>query len=424
LRKLIRFIYNGLLPLALIAGSFYGSYILLRTPPRAKKVQPAAVAPVVGVTHIVSQDADVFIEAFGTVIPAKEVTLRTEVGGRIHEINERLVPGGLVSAGKTLVRVDPSDYEIAVRRAEANLVEANSDYDIEQGQQIIAKRGWDLLRDELSDEAANRDLALRKPQLEQARAKRDSAQAELEQAKLELERTTVVAPFDALVLEESVEKGQLVQPQNEMAVLVGAEEFWVLALAPLDQMDRIRFPDGTGLSGSAVDVFLSVGENNVLCKSGEITRFVGDLDPDGRMAKVLISIEDPLGLQNGKDSGSSATGRLLLGSYVRLAIEAGSFSNVCSIPRTALRENSRVWLLTPEETLKIQEVEVLWRREEDVLVANSFQEGDQLITTRLSRVMPGMKLEAAERPSSTAERVEEPAAAKSDNPPSPGERKG
>ena len=392
MRIVLRLMINGLLPLALLGAAGYQAYRMVQTPSKAKKSRPEASIPLVEVADLSPQDVEVIVEAFGTVAPAREVVLRTEVGGRILGLCERMVPGGVVSEGETLVRIDPASYAIAVRQAEAHLIQAKADFDIEQGQQVIAKRGWELLKDELGGGAANQDLALRKPQLERAEAARAAAQAALEEASLDLQRTTIIAPFDSLVLEESVEIGQLVERQSELARLVGAEEFWVHALVPLDKLDRICFPGPDDSEGSSVRVILSHGSGTTIAREGEVLRFVGDLDPKGRMARVLISIRDPLETRAAAEKSSSAEGKLLLGSYVRLEIEAGRFEGVYSIPRTALRENSRVWVRSSEGVIRIHPVEILWRREEDVLVANSFARGDRLVTSRLSRVMPGMRV--------------------------------
>jgi hypothetical protein len=112
------------------------------------------------------------------------------------------------------------------------------------------------------------------------------------------------------------------------------------------------------------------------------------------MARVLVSIRDPLGLA-AREGG--ATRRILLGSYVRLRIESGTLHGVYAIPRKALRENDRIWVCDADGRLAIRPVEIVWRRHEDVIVRDGFRPGDQLICTHLASVVPGMPLRILEQ---------------------------
>lgn len=394
MRFVFRFLFRALVPLLILGGVGYQTYRMVMTPEKARKTQPTSAVPLVTVADLVPGDVSVSIEAYGTVGAAREVLMRSQVGGRILEVAQQMAPGGFLKQGEILVQIDPTDYQIALERAEAMLAQSKADYDIEQGQQVIARRGWELLKEDLSASAANQDLALRKPQLQRAEAERAVAETELEEARVDLERTKVTAPFDAVVIRESVEIGQLVQSQDELATLVGTDEFWIRALVPLDMLDRVQFRGADGTPGSEVRVTLSVGSESQVVRNGEVLRLVGDLDTRGRMARVLIAVQDPYGLETPPASVDEKSGKLLVGSYVRLDIQAGAFEGVYSIPRTALRENSRVWVRTGEGKLQIKDVDVVWRQEDDVLVTDAFEPGEQLITSRLSRVMPGMEVRA------------------------------
>jgi multidrug efflux pump subunit AcrA (membrane-fusion protein) len=252
------------------------------------------------------------------------------------------------------------------------------------------------LEDRLSEMAANQSLVLREPQLQQCLAKRDAAQTVLDKARLDLERTTVLVPFDSMVVEESVEVGHLVDRQNQLATLVGTGEFWVKAAVRLDHLPRVAFPDSDGKGGSEVRVTLRTGREEPVFREGQVVRLLADLAPEGQMARVLVTIRDPLDLQG--EHGQEG-GRILIGSFVRLEIEAGELEGVCSIPWPALRENDQIWVRTQRDTLQVREVDVVWKRAEDVLVADGVQPGDQLITTRLASVIPEMAVRVAARKS-------------------------
>ncbi len=400
MKAVIRFISNGLIPMLIIGAAAYGAYTMLLSPPKTKKHKAEAPVPVVSVTNLEPIDVSVKVTAFGPVIPARRVVLQPEVGGRVLKQHPQLIPGGRISEGEVILEIDPSEYEIMVRRAEADLSKSQASLDMEEGQQAIAKREWELLEEDLSEDLTNPSLVLRKPQLQSSEATRDAAQTALDEALLNLSRTVLKAPFDSLVIEEMVETGQLVDRNTRIATLVGTDEFWIEARIPISDLDRIQFPNAAGQGGSKVAVHLLEGNSSSTVREGRVSRLLGSLDTEGRMAQVLVTVVDPLSLEKEVE-----TKPLLLESYVRLEIEAGSLEDVYCIPRTSIRENTRIWVATPENQLQVRSVEVVWRREDDLLVRDGIQAGDRLITSRLSSILPGMELRVAkdEATSSTSE---------------------
>ena len=134
---------------------------------------------------------------WASVVPAESVTLQPQVGGEIVSVSDDLEPGGLFRSGDELLRIDPRDYELAVLQRESEVAQAQSSLRLEQGQQTIAKREFEILNESMQDD--DRELVLRKPQLESVRAQLALAKAKLEQAKLDLQRSRIRAPFNAIV---------------------------------------------------------------------------------------------------------------------------------------------------------------------------------------------------------------------------------
>jgi hypothetical protein len=121
------------------------------------------------------------------------------------------------------------------------------------------------------------------------------------------------------------------------------------------------------------------------------------------MARVLVSVNDPMGFK--KDSKKVP---LLIGSYVRVEIEAGELEQVLAVQRDALRERDRVWICDANNELQIRDVEVLWRRDETVYLSNVLEEGETLIVSPLRSALPGMKVnpQAMDAPGSKREQSE------------------
>lgn len=122
---------------------------------------------------------------------------------------------------------------------------------------------------------------------------------------------------------------------------------------------------------------------------GRLVRLLGDLDPVGRMARVLVEIEDPLGL---KDKKKPDRLPLMLGAYVRVEIEGRRAEEVFRVPRTAIREGDQVWIANEEDRLEARPVEVFWRSKDTVLIRNGLREGDRVIANSIPLPIPNMKL--------------------------------
>ena len=251
------------------------------------------------------------VAATGTVVPARQLSLMPEVSGRVVEVNENLVPGGLVKKGEILVKIDKRDYNTALSQARARLEEARSGLKIEEGRQEVARREWELFHSGEDLPNARKELALRKPYLANAKANLSSARAAVEQARLNLERTEIEAPFDAVVQSESVEIGAMISPQIPVATLIGSEDYWVRASVPVDHLEYINLPDRDGQDGAMVRVIQKSGEGSIIERQGRIIRLLGDLDPVGQTGPDPYSGRRPPGARKRRPGAAPASPRRL-----------------------------------------------------------------------------------------------------------------
>jgi RND family efflux transporter MFP subunit len=382
-------ILRRLLPLVIIAVGVLGAWWLVANRPRAQREQVEPIPPLVQVLEAKRSSEPVTVVAMGTVVPAKRVVLQPEVSGRIVTQSPQLQPGGLFKAGDVILRIDPRDYETAVKQQEAAVERAHLEVEIEKGRQVIAEREWKLLEEDISLDGASQNLALRRPQQKNARVALEAAESMLEQAKLQLERTTVYAPFNAVVKEEFVDEGQLVNPQTQLATLIGTDRFWVQVSVPVDRLQWMAFSDAGKDEGFNVRVVQEVSADTRIELPGRLVRLLGDLDPVGRMARVLVEIEDPLGL---KDKKNPERVPLMLGAYVRVEMEGRRAEEVFRVPRTAIREGDQVWIANEKDRLEVRPVEVFWRSKDTVLIRHGLREGDRVVTDTIPLPIPNMKL--------------------------------
>lgn len=371
--------------------------------PRARKAKPSPTVPVVTTVRLSPSTETVHIEAYGEIVPAKRIEVFAQVEGKVIGVHPDLVPGGTIKKGERIIQIDPKDYELEVRARKALVSEARLALRMERAQQRIAQREWEVTGTETSKGNQDRSLALREPQIESVLANLDAAESALAAARLAKARTTITSPFNALVLEKSIDLGHLVNRQRSVATLAGTDEFWVQVSVPANRLKWIRFPGAREKTGSPAEVFMDTDKGQRLVRKAMVYKLIGELDPKGKMARVLLRLPDPLRLSNSlrQKNSTDPSGRparkgdiALLGSFVKVSIEAGSLDGVYPVPRKALRDNNRVWVLSRKSTLEIRDVEIAWHRKDDLLVSSGLNPGDRLITSRIQSPLPGMKLMA------------------------------
>ena len=324
------------------------------------------------------------IEVMGRVVPAREVTLRPRVSGRVIELAEAFEPGGRVAEGAALLRIDPADYQAVLRQRRSELAQARADLELEQGRQAVAEQDFELLGEELDE--GNRHLVLRQPQLKQARARVDFAEAALRRAELDLQRTRISAPFDAQILSRDVATGSQVGTGDSLARLVATDRYWVSASVPLSQLRWLRFAEEDGEQGAPVTLRHEAAWGPSRSRQGRLQRLVGELDANARLARVLVSVEDPLALQS--EAGAPS---LILGAFVRTAIEGRALDDVVRLDRDLLRREDTVWVME-DGALDIRDVTVLLRDNDYVYLSDGLDQGDQVVATDLATVVDGAAL--------------------------------
>jgi RND family efflux transporter MFP subunit len=382
--------------LAILIGLGGAGYMM------ANKITPVRVASQelaepVTVTEIWHTSEQVVITARGTVTAAQQVQIRPEVSGKIVAINDRLIPGGRFRRGEVIARIDERDYQVRLSAQHEVVASARLHLRQEQARQAVAQQEWDLLESSIPADKENRDLALRIPQIEQAEAALAAAQAGLTKAELDLERCTITSPFSSLVIRESVDLGQLVSPQTEVATIIGTDAYWVQVSLPVEDLTWIEVPQRQS-RGASAEVVYGAGELEIV-REGYVQRLLGDVDPAGRLARLLIVVEDPLGL----DAAAEAETPLLIGAYVTVRIAGRTVADVVKVPRRALREvavdgangtREGLWIMNRDDRLETREAEVIWRTADSVFVSNGFSNGERIVTSSIPTPIEGMKLVA------------------------------
>ncbi len=361
---------------------------LITTRPVPARAPPVAVEALVEVVTLQAEDRSVAVTGRGEVVPSVQVSVQAEVGGRVAWLNERFSEGGLVALGEPLLRLDDREYRLAVTERRADVQSASVALREEEARARVARREREILG-ELGRQAAERELATREPQLRAARARLEAARSALERAALNLSRTEIVAPFSGMVRSRTVDEGQTVAAQMELATIVGVDHFRVRAALPVEDAALVR-------PGNPATIRTTSKQNPAPEREGRVVHLLADLEPVARQARVLVEVPDPLGLE--LIGGTSRT-PLLIGTYAEVEIEVGVLPDVFALPLAALRPSDLVFVMDDEERLRIREVEVIRREPDAVVIKEGLAEGELVVVSPLPGAVEGMALRAREQES-------------------------
>ena len=371
-------------------GGIITTLIFVTEPAAQRTGATRETAMLVDVTTVERDTVRPTVEAMGTVRPAQDVVMRPQVGGKIIRRSPSFTPGGYVEEGDTLLQIDPSDYRNTLQQRRSDLRQAEADLTLEMGRQDVAQQDYQQLGDTLS--GANEALVLRRPQLNSARSQVESAEAAVQQARLNLQRTTITAPFDAHIVSRNVNVGSQVGPGDELGRLVGLETYWVEATVPVSKLRWLTVP-GDGESGSPVRIRNRTAWEEGAVRTGEMFRVVGALEDQTRMARVLVEVPDPHAYESENADGP----RLMIGSYVETQMQAETLENVVRLNRDYVRENETVWVME-DNALQIRDVRIVFRDAQYAYIESGLNDQDQVVTTNLSTVRDGapLRLEGSE----------------------------
>ncbi len=418
LGKVLSLLFKIMAPIVVLIIAGLGTRQMLETAPKAPRQPRPRMARLVEVTRVESGTHRVTLEAMGEVIPARRVELKPEVTGRVIWIAPTLEPGARFRAGEPLLKIEDRDFKLAVtqRKSELDqakaavvegrysLTKARTALKLEMGNQAVALKEYKVLNEHIDEESS--ELVLRKPQLRAARgaveaaqaaiksaeAALEAARARLAQARLDLERTTVFAPFNMIVKEKWVDVGDMVATNTPLMEIIGSDTFWVKLAVPQTDLGWVKIPEKGGSGGSPVRVFVATTGDKTPFQKGRVIRRLPAVEEQGRMAQLLVAVDDPLGLNNSRKKVPP----LLLGTYVRGEIRGESVESAVAVPRDLVRNGNQVWVMTDAGTLDMRTVEVIHRGRDVILVRDELGSQEQLIVTDLAAPVQGMPLRVEE----------------------------
>ena len=366
--------YIGLIILALsiiIAG------VLIKSRPVAVAKENKEDIPYVKTMMIFPRTVKASISSQGIVQPESELILLSELSSRVEWLSPKMEAGSSFKQGDTLIVLDKRDYELALISAESQVLNAEVNLEREQAESELAKKEWKRVGAGLGS-----DLALRKPQMAQAKATYAAAKASLEQAKRNLSRTIFIAPFDGRVRTSRIDIGTTVFPGTSIGNIYATDAYEVrLPIADQDvPYSGLEFNGQKIEENKRLDVIIIQGDNKWPAK---IVRTEAEIDPVTRMMAVVAKVDN--------SDKKMFTTPLAVGQFVEAKISGIEILNISVLPRSSVR-NESVWVVDNQMTMQNRSVDVLRNEDDFALIGEGFEPGDRLLTSRVSSLVNGLRV--------------------------------
>ncbi len=378
-----RTVLRVVLPVAVLAIGFAGAFLIIRFRPRVERRAADVPPPIVRVGRAVRQDLALDVRSQGTVAPRTATTLVAEVSGRVEAVAAEFAAGGFFRRGEALVQIDPRDHRLAVSAAEAEVARARVMLDREIAEAEVARREWEELG--RGEPAA---LALREPQLAEARAVLQAAEAALEKARLDLSRTTIRAPYDGRIRETTADVGRYVSPGTPVASIYATDLAEIRLPVPKHEIGFLDIDLGSGDGTAGPEVLLrgAIGGRTHEWR-GRIVRTDSAFDERTRMLDLFARVADPFR----RAPGARGT-PLPMGLFVEAEIRGRLAAGVVVLPRTALRDDGRVLIVDGEGRLRFRAVEPVRVARDRVVLRDGVEDGEIVCVSTLETVVDGMRV--------------------------------
>lgn len=378
------------LPLLTIAVGIAGARAIIAAKPEAKRQRPPEIIPTVDILRVQPESHSYVVHAQGSVQPRTESSLVAEVAGRILSVEESFVEGGFFEEAQVLATLDDRDYRASVAQAEADVALARLGVEREEEEARIALEEW--RRFDRPGEPT--DLVLRKPQLAQAKAALGAAEARLEKAQRDLDRTRIRAPYTGRVRQKVADVGDFLQPGAPAAQIYAVDFAEVRVPLPDEDLAYLDLP--LGLRGGELErgpraVIRGRFAGRDLEWEGFVHRTEGEIDPRSRMVHVVVRVADPYG-----DAAAAHGVPLAAGMFVDVGLHGRQAEGVFVLPRRALLESGQVAIVNGDGKLRLRDVQLLRATREQAVIGSGLEADDRVVLTRLDAIIDGMSVRVSE----------------------------
>lgn len=374
-------------PLVVILGGVALLGLMIATGPKPKEKTDAPHPPAVQFAVAHARPTTISTDVQGETRPRVEATLAAQVAGRIVWASPKFVDGGSFAEGEVMARVDAADYQLAVVRARAQVAQSQEALAREEAESELARQDWQAL-----GRGDPPPLAVREPQLAQARAQLAASQAALSSAELDLSRASIRAPFAGRIRERRANVGDYVGPASPVAVMFATDAMEIRV--PLTDADlaSMRLPVGFTASASnqgPVARVSSVTGGRIQTWDGRLVRTEASVDARTRLVYGVVEVRNPFNARN--------SAPLAPGMFVSVRLEGAGRETLVAAPRSALKRNEFVYVVTPENTIDVRQVRAAQTTADEVMFREGVADGERVVVSVLTSPRQGMAVTPIDR---------------------------
>ena len=373
---------------AIVAGAAVLAILRSQLRSDTSELTSERVLPFVTTVAPTANEGRVTIRGNGTVRPLREVTLISEVSGKITWVADEFVTGGAFRQGQEILKIDSTDYANAVTVAQAEVIQRQFDLLRAEEEMAIARQEWGLLESRTGvqrqvDSTELGSLVFKEPHWRAAVAQFQGAEARLQDAEARLKRTRITAPYNGRLRNKGADLGQFVGAGHVIASFYGTDI--VEISVPIAGRDITLLGDllarGTEATNARLVARNADGEHEWI---GSVHRTEGTLDESTRTLNVIVRVRRPYESSDGRPP-------LLVGTFVTAYLEGRHFDQYYTLPRETLREGDAVWIVR-EDRLYVQPIEIIQEVEDTLYVLDGITDEDQVVSNMLNVVTNGMRV--------------------------------
>jgi RND family efflux transporter MFP subunit len=393
---LVRRFAGAFIAVGVIAAGIAGYSVLMATGPRAQNRAEPPAPPAVQVADATRETRRIGVFVQGAVNPKTASSLAAQVAGRVVWVSPSFAEGGAFRQGDALVRIDDADYRLAVVRARSQVAQAREGLAREEAEAELAQRDWQALG---KGEAS--PLALREPQLAQAKAALAAAEAQLQDAELDLSRTAVRAPFSGRVRARRVNVGDYLAPGAPVVDAFATDVMEIriaLSDADLAQLSTplgYIAPRGGGMTADVTAII--AGE--LRRWSGRLARVDANIDPRTRQVFAIVEVADAF----------KGAAPLAPGLFADVELGGGREETFVIVPRSALKRNEFIYVVRADGTIDIRNVRPAQSSAQSVYLRDGVAAGEKVVTSALTSPRQGMRVSPLDGQGKAVPIVETPA---------------
>jgi RND family efflux transporter MFP subunit len=403
---------KAVLPVLVLAGAVAFTQWLIASKPEVVRKAPEETAYSVQTVELDRGAHRPTLSVYGEVVSAARVELRALVGGEIVEVSPSVKVGATVAKGETLLRIDPFTYEGALVEARANLAEAKAEMaaatgrvalksdaleqvqtqlelgerDLERARTLLQRQaGTEQSVDERRllvsqrrqtlDQLTN-EITIEKAGIDQQAAAIERLEWRVRSAERDLADTALKAPFDGVVLEETVEVGRRIG-ENDLAVSLDQADAVDVEFTLSDRQYGALVEGAGGLVGTGVEVVWRIGETPLRYRA-TIERVGAEISASRGGVQVYAHLatdgDDPLPRP---------------GAFVEVRLPGRTLENTLRLSAASVYDRDHVFVVR-DSRLTRRTVSVLAQDGETVIVDGELAPGDHVLVTRIAEAGEGV----------------------------------